>query len=1691
MEDLLYQLLQIARQKPKSISESFKKIDTKELKTENNILITAINDSTKEISSFLDDSIQKFPSLFECELKSFEECLKHLEKISVPNKCICAGIINEIPGWQCIDCSKYENTIYCHNCFIKSRDLHKNHKVLYSYNSGGMCDCGDPDSLYQYCSEHSGPFTDQKQIDEYIQQSFSEKVLYNLKAFFDEFFIKFSKYFILTAKCDLFMEDIYNEYFNDENPEMKDKLEVEKSDVDLVKSNFCIIFQNFIYFLRLITKKNIGMLHLIFNYFLKSNFDSQKLEDNYMTEHRCIEIIQNDIKILYDNNKKEKHICKCPFLRLYFENYRDNIKLDSSEDEKEFLLYFSHNLFMRKACCIIYFFIYEKNIYNNNNINKNISQFYIEDALELLMEKTNFFEDCIDIFIKYIIRLLKIKKNEDKYEYNFQENSLEKISDFLSHILYTIQYFSKPKVKILMTNKTLYYKRIIDLICLFHNINQYKSILPHPKFQDKEFHIHLFYIENIINIIPRTLNCFLEYDKLEKLKEIYKYIIYKILNQKKEGIQQLKNDEYSFHLSLYRCFGSFINSFCFNYSFINNCTLLESINYFKKYFFESQEQIENIIDIVLKDYFKFFGFLNGTRNNFFNYYEKLDRYYKLYMIFDYFQNDFTLLKYLFILTEKKIDINSYLELSSIEDVYSHFDNIFSIKFNQNNIDNNKEIKNDNSLNIRINLDENLKSEDKKSNEFNIIMQWKMLFEIFIYLLKDDSCAYWNLINNYKNNISSKTNKELFDKIRNNKNAMEDLKNILQEKLIHNIISNNNLIDKKNLDQKMDEYLLILFEENNLYNQTIDELTYNKKNGETRMFYLKDEYLKFLDCNYYFNSQDKSNAQKYILDFKKDIIKTYNYHYYNNSKLTFDFHETVYQKALLNKNNLELIIKIIEKLINAEKISEELDKNSIRNSLLPVILNYLLMFNVINSKSFIEFKLENKNVINKIYEILFNFIKNNGTDKNNNKIDKDLEDHIKEVLNQINNYQIIYDYYKGDLSKLNKYDYNINILEQILKVQNKEINSINTMMPENRNPKEEKKQKAKNIKDKLKNKMKKKSNNIIQELESNETIKNIINEGMKEIENIKKNKNDEIMCFYCRKSIKLNSFEAPYGKLGEYFKDLFYSNSIKATLREELSNSELKENLVETVDNIRYPRIISCGHYFHFSCFSEGIKKDNEGFNCPLCLKKQNILIPPLTLFHDKYDFLKSEKLKNLFDEKINKKAEEIDEKSKSEKDIDLFKDFALDFLTIINFLNERKENDKSFNLFLEDMYPFYKAYLNYLENMFYLNTTSFHKHQQIDNFKNMILAIRLHLNNSKKEIAEYFKNTILDLINIKEETKFIYNYNDSYMHYLNLFEKISLALIILFDYEELKVTFKYILYLFFPYFTFGLYFKKLLIDNFDNKESLKQKLNINEFNKYLKADNENVVKCLTEFLKKFCFIKFISDYNNENEKLINSFNELSLIDILRIIDMDDLVKILPQKELNINDIIINLPKIFNAEEIIYNLISPDFKVDKILETIFEKIQSEENLEINKELIIQFIPIKFNFIKLDKNIFDFVIGITGKECCECQSIEKRAYICLICGEKVCQPSDYITKEALAHIRNCSAYYNIYIMTEGMNCYYFDLNKEKLRLMPLYVNENGTGPKDDEISDNYNLSEENLKLLIKNYVCRDFNFTKRSD
>ena len=221
-------------------------IKTNDLLTKNNPLYNLIHSETKSLSEYFNDSIKKFHSLFNKNLKDFKSCLEYLEKIAIPNKCVCAGVIDTIPGWRCVDCSKYENSMYCNDCYIKSKDLHKNHKVFFLYDYSGMCDCGDPDSLSTFCPEHTGPHLKQEEIDDYISKSFEKEIIEKFKSFFDDFFSKLSKFLILTEKCDYFCQELFDERFKD-NPSLSN----EKGDINLLKSNFRVIFQNILYFLRI------------------------------------------------------------------------------------------------------------------------------------------------------------------------------------------------------------------------------------------------------------------------------------------------------------------------------------------------------------------------------------------------------------------------------------------------------------------------------------------------------------------------------------------------------------------------------------------------------------------------------------------------------------------------------------------------------------------------------------------------------------------------------------------------------------------------------------------------------------------------------------------------------------------------------------------------------------------------------------------------------------------------------------------------------------------------------------------------------------------------------------------------------------------------------------------------------------------------------------------------------------------------------------------------------------------------------------------------------------------------------------------------------------------------------------------------------------------------------------------------
>ena len=1718
MEDqneLLNLLLRIKnREKP----GLFQNIKNEELSSDKNELFNLINTKTKEIYSFLDDSIKSFHKLFNEELKDFDDCVKYLEKKAIPNNCICAGVIDNIPGWRCVECSKYENAIYCNDCYIKTKDAHKNHKVLFLFSSSGMCDCGDPDSLTTFCPDHTGPLSDQKQIDEYISKSFEKEILDKLKSFFDVFFLRFSEYLILTEKCEYF--------YKDSEDELDESSPIDKKDVIYLKDNFAVVFQNMIHFLRLISQKNLGMLNIIANYFLKSHLEFQKLGNEYYTTHRCLKITGNDIKLSYEN--KQSHICECPFFRLFMSNYRDNIKSNANENE-EFLLSFAHNLPLRTSYCVIFFAIYKEAILNNNeDILFNRHQFYLEDITHLIAEKTHLIEESFDILYDYFFKVFKSPKTKNDYG-NLNELILNNLGYKMFLMRTDTKYFSKPQVKKLMTAKTSIMKKVIDMICLIHNENEFKSIVPHPQFQNKGISSQLIELEIKLLDVVQEIDIYIEWEKIDFIKDFLSYLIKKILNQEKEGIKQLKDDEFSFHLGLYRCFGIIMNAFCFNYSFNKNCSLMDSVKYFKDNFFESKEEVEKFINIILKDYFKFLGFIAGAKNNYFNYYESLSGYSNFYFLSKIMCTmDFSLLKYLFVMKEESIELEYFLQSSNVEEVYSSFKNSFILENKGKVIEEDKQVKapdekgksnnnettiestneiNENPIfgfnpnliqilrnnfNRQINanlinqliFNNNIRrspKEEKASDETNIIMQWRLLLEILIVFMKDDSCPYSNLMKSYEETISSKTKADLFNKVRNNKLAMEDLGNILKEKLIHEIIAEGNLIDLKKISKNFDKYLEVVFEEDNKFNEVLDELTYNKMNGDIKMFYLKDSYLKYLDINYYLSFKNKSNAQRYILDFKKDIIKSYNNYYYKPSKLTFDFYEMIYEKVFLCKKNLELMIKIIEKLFSEQKITEYLDIKSVRSSLLPIMLNYFSMFAVINTKAFIEFKMENQNLIDNLCKSLSNCVENN---KDNHIIEKDLEDNVNEVISQLNRHQIIINSLNGDLSKLEKYNYNTD-LENITQNNKKDsnINSIN-LVNDNNSTKidEDKKNKSKNMKSKFKNLMLKKANLFMEKVSSNTEIVKEINDHNK---NEEKNSNDEIMCFFCRNPIKLNSFEVPYGKIGLQIDDSFYSNSVRATIRTELDKLTNKENrtiiynkILDNFYNDLNNRIISCGHYFHLSCFIEGCSKHEDQFVCPLCLRNQNILIPPLNNFKQKYSFLKSENFDAIFKGQVNE-----NNNNENDNDAKLFDKIVEEFLNRL----EAKKDHTNYSSFLEIIYPYYKSYFNFLENIFYMDGTTFHKYQQIDTFQNFILLLRFLINTNnidKTQLVDYIKTNLCNLVKGPGDDQYIYNNGN----YVDLFQKILLSLSILFDYDEMKNIFKYIILIFLPYFNFGFYYRSIMFkkEN-DNMKTFdfNEKMDIKELEKYVIDENQKLLDYFNNFLKKFLIVKLLTDFTNKNECIINAFKELSTKNLISFLEMDDLFKFLPSEEIKLSDIINNLSKIFNENEIFYRILGGSFNYDNVVNSLFSNVIkfSKEQSITNLELIIQFVPIKFGFTYLDNNIFDWIQRNLGKECDICHKPSKYSFICLICGNKVCHSRTRMFDITL-HTKKCGGKYCLFVDMDNMKVYVWSNNQQFQKLSSIYVNKAGIGPSGLQFDNRFNLSTEKVSTIMKSYACIDF-------
>ena len=406
-----------------------------------------------------------------------------------------------------------------------------------------MCDCGDPDALYHFCKEHEGPYTTQKDIDKYIEEVFKGDL-------FDKFFMKFTEYLILTEKCRSFMREILGE-------NIKKAKEIE--DVYFLKNNFGIVFQNFLNFLYLLAKDNMGMLHLIANYLLKNNLqkDNNKNERGYTT-HSCIQIMDDDIKITYRNKVENENIyslipfkgavnhkCECPFIRLIISNFRDNIKPYESEEDnqnEELLLFLTHNLFLRKSFLVNIFFLFKDIVLNNNtDLNNTRHQFYLEESIAFVAQKSDIIENMFDslyYFIKNKLDIVGMNVNDLII--------LEKILAKLDIYVQELKFFTKMKVIPFMSKKTIILKKIIDIFCLLFHKVEFKSIFPHPNFQEKRNPVSFIDMEVKLRLITYMIYICIDWNNIQLIKELFDYFIKSIITINNKVKIKDKN-QFSFH----------------------------------------------------------------------------------------------------------------------------------------------------------------------------------------------------------------------------------------------------------------------------------------------------------------------------------------------------------------------------------------------------------------------------------------------------------------------------------------------------------------------------------------------------------------------------------------------------------------------------------------------------------------------------------------------------------------------------------------------------------------------------------------------------------------------------------------------------------------------------------------------------------------------------------------------------------------------------------------------------------------------------------------------------------------------------------------------------------------------------------------------------------------------------------------
>ena len=569
--------------------------------------------------------LNEISHLFEYEYNdSFFEFLKSISK---PNNQVCNKAVKNGEGaYKCLDCEIDSLSLICCDCFNKHKDKHKGHRVVFHPENYGYCDCGDPNTLKKegFCSEHQGPFTNEKSILDFIQSCLT---------------IDINKLIPILNKIFLLFIDKINQMNNEK--EVMDEL-----------------FKMIDYFYELCSKlykNNLGFFYLVV----------LKCTENFPfeTKHKCFKYNEKEKLItIIEESDTESHTCVCPFFQILI-----NILLlhKNEENSDNFFSLFIQNYKNKIITGISYFHSFIQ-LHLNDNLTtfRGMAYQLLSDDLSILIcdEKNKFFLE--NVFKECYNTIEELINNEEEYD---------TIQNIIYDILIVLKYLPKVQIQDKISSNLNIYDVIINISSLFNNLNIFEDKINYNLYQREGCNINLLNCEIFILLIHETLSLLLDYNNENNVKHIFEILISK-LNDFKES-KENKPKIFSFHITLIRIYSIYLNRFCFHYSFKNNCDLLESFQYFQKLIPDSLKLNKFLFNELLN----VFSFLIAQKYSFFSYFgEGMVLYYRNYFSSRiYILCDITLMKYLLsILETSEINLLNILFASKIDTIFDFFLNEF-------------------------------------------------------------------------------------------------------------------------------------------------------------------------------------------------------------------------------------------------------------------------------------------------------------------------------------------------------------------------------------------------------------------------------------------------------------------------------------------------------------------------------------------------------------------------------------------------------------------------------------------------------------------------------------------------------------------------------------------------------------------------------------------------------------------------------------------------------------------------------------------------------------------------------------------------------------------------------------------------------------------------------------------------------